>query len=106
MPRVFAGDEVDFFQDAQRAQRNVFEVADGRADDVKATAAGRGSIGGRWDLAWRDLRRPLLGHRKKSSTRAQAPAAYVESDRRVHGILIDSAPGKGECLCLCTSTNA
>jgi hypothetical protein len=30
VPGVFAGNLIGFFQDAQRAQGNVFEVADGR----------------------------------------------------------------------------
>ena len=47
MPRVFAGDLVGFFQDAQSAQRNVFEIADGRADKVKDACAGRCGSGDR-----------------------------------------------------------
>jgi hypothetical protein len=34
--RVFAGDLVDFFEDAQGAERHVFEIADGRPDEVQA----------------------------------------------------------------------
>jgi hypothetical protein len=32
--RVFAGDLVDFFQNADRAKSDVFEIAYGRADQV------------------------------------------------------------------------
>ena len=32
--RIFAGDLVDFFEDAQRAQGHVFQIADGCADEV------------------------------------------------------------------------
>src|ERR1700739_3732151 len=35
VPRVFAGNLVDFFQDAERAQSNVLKVADGRGNEVK-----------------------------------------------------------------------
>jgi len=38
MSRVLAGDLVDFLQDAQGAQRDVFEIADGRANEIKAAA--------------------------------------------------------------------
>ncbi len=34
--RVFAGDLVDFFEDAEGAEGDVFEIADGRADEVQA----------------------------------------------------------------------
>ena len=36
VPRVFAGNLVDFFQDAERTQGNVLKVADGRGNEVKA----------------------------------------------------------------------
>jgi hypothetical protein len=36
--RVLAGDLIDFFEDAQRTQGNVFEVADRRADEIEAAA--------------------------------------------------------------------
>jgi putative FmdB family regulatory protein len=36
--RVFAGDLVDFLQDAQSPQRYVFQVADGSADQIQATS--------------------------------------------------------------------
>jgi putative FmdB family regulatory protein len=35
VPGVFAGDLVDFFQNAQRAKSDVFEIADGRTDQVQ-----------------------------------------------------------------------
>ena len=34
--RVFAGDLVDFLEDAQGPQGDVFEIADGRANEVQA----------------------------------------------------------------------
>ena len=37
---VFAGDRVGFLQDSQRAQGDVFEVADGRGHDVQASSSG------------------------------------------------------------------
>ena len=40
VPRIFAGDLVDFLQNAQRAQRDVFQIADGRGHEVEAAAAG------------------------------------------------------------------
>ena len=36
MARVFARDLIHFFEDAQRAQRDVLEVADRRADEIQA----------------------------------------------------------------------
>src|SRR4030095_8690982 len=33
--RVFAGDQIDAFQDFERAERNVTEVADGSGDEVE-----------------------------------------------------------------------
>ena len=38
LARVLAGDQVDFFEDAQGAQRDVFEIADGRGDEVERWA--------------------------------------------------------------------
>src|SRR3984957_20132136 len=35
LPRIFAGDQVNFFQYAQRPQRNVFEVPDRRSDEIQ-----------------------------------------------------------------------
>jgi hypothetical protein len=40
LARVFAGDRVRFFQNPQRPQWNIFQVADGRRDDVQASRAG------------------------------------------------------------------
>ena len=34
--RVFAGDLVDFFEDAEGAERDVLEIADGGANEVQA----------------------------------------------------------------------
>lgn len=34
--RVFAGDLVDFFEDAEGAEGDVFEIANGGADEVQA----------------------------------------------------------------------
>ncbi len=36
--RVFAGDLIHFFQNAQRAQRNIFQIADRRGHQVEAAA--------------------------------------------------------------------
>jgi len=38
LARVFAGDYVNFFQDAQRSQGDVFEIADWGGDEVKRRA--------------------------------------------------------------------
>src|SRR5581483_1453353 len=35
LPRVLAGDEIDFFQYAQRAQRDVLKVADGSSHEIQ-----------------------------------------------------------------------
>lgn len=48
--RVFAGDLVDFFQDAEGAQRDVLEIADGGADEIEA------ADGGAWRVALREFR--------------------------------------------------
>jgi len=96
---IFASDDVDLFQDAEGAQGNVFEVADGSADDVEATAAGRG--GGRRRSRWpvvRIVAGALPGH-----SRSLAP---LGGECRARDILTHSATVKGELLCLCTSTNA
>jgi len=58
--RVFAGDLIDFFQDAQGAKRDVLQIADGRPDEVKAAASG---IRGAWRFGGRKLR----DHAEKSS---------------------------------------
>ena len=41
LPCIFAGDQVGFFQNADRAQRNVFEVPDRCRHQVQATASCR-----------------------------------------------------------------
>ena len=49
---VFAGDLVGFFENAEGAEGDVFEIADGRADEVEAAAGiGRSDEHG-WSLAW------------------------------------------------------
>ena len=35
LPRVFAGDQVNFFEHAQGAQGDVFEIADGGGDQIE-----------------------------------------------------------------------
>ena len=37
MPRIFAGYEINFAEHAQRALRDIFEIADRCRDDVEAT---------------------------------------------------------------------
>ena len=61
--RVFAGDLIDFSEDAQGSQSDVFEIADGRADEVKA-AGGYGIPG-----VCRLGRNSLRAHADESSTR-------------------------------------
>ena len=39
LARIFAGDQVDFFEHAQRAQRDVFQVADRRGDEIERRAS-------------------------------------------------------------------
>ena len=70
--RVFAGDLSDFFQDAQRTKRDVFQIADRRSDEVKAAASG---IRGAWRFGGRKLR----DHAEKSSM--QSMRAKKEADR-------------------------
>jgi hypothetical protein len=36
---VLAGDQIDLFEDAEGAQSDVFEVADGRGDQVEGRAS-------------------------------------------------------------------
>ncbi len=38
MPRVFAGDLIDFLEDTDGAKGDVFEIADRRADEIEAAA--------------------------------------------------------------------
>ena len=64
MSGVFARDEVDFLQNAQRSQGNVFHVADGRADKVQRACAGSAAIP---HYARRGFR---LGHTGQVYTRA------------------------------------
>jgi len=61
MPCILAGDLIGFFQDAQRAKRDVLEVADRRPDQIEAAAGCcRGSP-----------RRILRAHAEESSTRSE-----------------------------------
>jgi len=79
VPGVFAGNLVDFFQDAERAQGNVLKVADGRGNEVKSylTAAG--------------LLHP-----------SSLACAFADS---VRAILRSSRQNWREQQCHCTSTN-
>ena len=43
--RVFAGDLVDFLEDAKSAKSDVFEVADRSADEIEAAEGAGGSVG-------------------------------------------------------------
>ncbi len=36
MARVFAGDQVDFAEDAEGAESNILQVADRRGNDIKS----------------------------------------------------------------------
>ena len=46
LARVFAGDQVNFLEHAQGAQGDVFEIADGRGDEIERRASdGRASLG-------------------------------------------------------------
>src|SRR6266478_803426 len=64
MPRIFAGDLIDFFQDAQRSQSDVFEIANRRPNKIQASAGHR--IHGHHSLGKRSLR----AHANESSTRS------------------------------------
>src|SRR5258708_10931885 len=68
--RIFAGDLIDFLQDAHRPQRDVFEIADWRPDEIKAAPICRINsvcrIRGVRRLAGRSLR----AHAHESSTRS------------------------------------
>src|SRR6267378_6445925 len=57
---VLAGDLVHFLEDTKGAKSDVFEIADGRADEIEA-AGGAGSI----------FRRSLHVHANESSTRSE-----------------------------------
>src|SRR6266436_4217761 len=61
VPRILAGDLIGFLEDAQRAKRDVLEIADGRPDQIEAAA--RGCRGSR--------RRILSAHAEESSTRSE-----------------------------------
>ena len=63
MARIFAGDLIDFFEDTQGAKRDVFEIADGRADKIEAAAGCR--IRGVCGLGGNSL----CAHADESSTR-------------------------------------
>lgn len=41
---VFAGDLVGFFEDAEGAKCNVFEIADGSADKIEAAVRIQGGV--------------------------------------------------------------
>ena len=43
LARVFAGDQVNFFEHAQGAEGDVFEIADGRGDQVESRAGAEGA---------------------------------------------------------------
>src|SRR2546428_8563853 len=80
MPRIFACDLIHFFEDAQRAQRDVLEVADGRPDKIQATACGIGGV--------RRIRgRIPRGHSEESSTRSDGSrrACYTLNFERASG---------------------
>src|SRR6266852_3304957 len=64
MPRVLAGDLIDFLQDAQRPQRDVLQIADRRADKIEAPA------GCRTHHVYRFGRSSLCAHAHESSTRS------------------------------------
>ena len=44
-PRIFASHDVNLAEHAQRALRNVFEIADGRRDDVQSAGHSAGHCG-------------------------------------------------------------
>src|SRR6266852_379368 len=64
MPRVLAGDLIDFLQDAQRPQRDVLQIADRGADKIEAPA------GCRTHHVYRFGRSSLCAHAHESSTRS------------------------------------
>jgi len=64
---VFAGDLIDFLEDADGAKGDVFEVADGGADEIEA-AAGR-LVSDVCGVAGKSLR----VHAHESSTRPRLP---------------------------------
>ena len=44
MARVFAGDLIDFLEDAKSAKSDVLEIADGSADEIEAAEGVGGSV--------------------------------------------------------------
>ena len=70
MARIFAGDFIDFLQDAQRPQGDVFEIADGRADKIKAAPVCWIHSGCRISSVSGLGGRSLRAHAHESSTRS------------------------------------
>src|SRR6266487_633003 len=61
VPGILAGDLIGFLEDAQRAKRDVLEIADGRPDQIEAAAG-----------CCRGSRRGILhAHAEESSTRSE-----------------------------------
>src|SRR5260370_3381022 len=74
--RVFARDLIDFLQDAQRPERDVLQIADRRANKVKASApVRRRSV---YRLGVNGLR----AHAEESSTRSRLPFALAARSER------------------------
>ena len=71
MARVFAGDLVGFLENTEGAEGDVFQIADGGADEVEAAAGiGRRDLHGR-SLAWGSGE--WLMARNSSRSRGRAP---------------------------------
>ena len=69
--RVLGGDQGHFPEDSQRAEADVFEIADGRRDDVKS--AGHGSS----DASGRVGAEGLLYHREMRAHERTEPSADI-----------------------------
>src|SRR6202158_4265928 len=71
MARVLAGDFIDFLEDAQRPERDVFEIADRSTDKIKAAAVRRiNSVCGNHGVCRLGGRSLLRAHAHESSTRS------------------------------------
>src|SRR5579859_3075576 len=72
MPRIFAGDQVRFFQDAQRAQRDIFQISDRRAHQIEARAGLAGTNR-------RRRRRGIVCHALRAHTASLTRCALARS---------------------------
>src|SRR2546429_1061237 len=109
--RILAGDLIHFLEDTQRAQRDVFKVANRRTDKVQ-TACGilplcRWILGGH-AISLACALRSTRCARRGQACYTKAPAARRQSLQQCYTSFFECpcSGSKEECLCLCMSTNA